>query len=99
MTCFPPSSGPESKKKGGVELLDRIREHIKGDTRPQISSVYHLAIVITSLCVRFVEECQLESKDSLLHTFASSIGTVVSIILSPDENACKLSLQYRQMKK
>lgn len=80
VTCFPPSSGPQSKNKRALELLDRIRGHINDDTHPQISSVYHLATLITSLCVKFVEECQLESKDSLLHTFASSIGTVVSTV-------------------
>jgi hypothetical protein len=80
ITCFPSCWGPEDKKTTGIDLLDKIRKHIH-DTRPEISSVYHLATIITSLCVGYVEQCKGTlpgCQDTLLHMFSSSIGIVVS---------------------
>ncbi|KAH6694848.1 hypothetical protein BKA61DRAFT_256314 [Leptodontidium sp. MPI-SDFR-AT-0119] len=78
ITCFPKSFGGGIKNGRGRELLEQIRTHIHEDTRPQISSIYHLATIITSHCVRFVEECQARipgGNESFLQMFSSSIGT------------------------
>ncbi|KAG4442795.1 hypothetical protein IFR05_001741 [Cadophora sp. M221] len=77
ITCFPKSFGGGIKNGRGRELLEQIRTHIHEDTRPQISSIYHLATIITSHCVRFVEECQARipgGNESLLQMFSSSVG-------------------------
>lgn len=81
ITCFPQRWTQDTESSQRSELLDKIRSHIHEDMRPQISSVYHLATIITSMCVGFVEDCHArlpDGPDSLLHMFASSIGIVVS---------------------
>ncbi|KAL1967139.1 hypothetical protein VTN77DRAFT_3430 [Rasamsonia byssochlamydoides] len=79
ITCFPQNWGGNSKGNRRPELLDKIRSHIHEEMRPQISSVYHLATLITSVCVGFVEDCHARLPDgpeSLFHMFASLIGIV-----------------------
>lgn len=79
ITCFPQRWTQDTESSQRSELLDKIRSHIHEDMRPQISSVYHLATIITSMCVGFVEDCHArlpDGPDSLLHMFASSIGIV-----------------------
>ncbi|KAG9239188.1 hypothetical protein BJ875DRAFT_449161 [Amylocarpus encephaloides] len=76
ITCFPGNWGPEGKNDSRTDLLDTIRTHIRAERRPQISSVYHLVTMITSLCVGYVEHCRADlenCKDSFLHMFVSSI--------------------------
>lgn len=81
ITCFPGSWGPEGKNSNVTELFDTIRKHIHAERRPQISTVYNLAMIISSLCVGYVEQCKADldyCKDSFLYMFASSIGVAVS---------------------
>ncbi|RDL39424.1 uncharacterized protein BP5553_03764 [Venustampulla echinocandica] len=79
VTCFPKSCGGETKESSRRELVDKIRLHIHEDTRPEISSIYHLATVITSLCAGFIEDCHASLPDgpeSFLHMFSGSISIV-----------------------
>jgi hypothetical protein len=72
ITCFPEAWGQ------GHGLLATIRSHIQNEVRPQIYSVYHMAVLIMSICSNFIESCFVAGSDSILHTFANSIGIVVS---------------------
>jgi hypothetical protein len=87
ITCFPEAWGQ------GHGLLATIRSHIQKEVRPQIYSVYHMAVLIMSICLNFIGE-------SLLHTFADSIGIVVSRNqFKAFGNQLTRFNTYRQMKK
>jgi hypothetical protein len=84
ISCFPQNVGLNKVDDLSLDLLYKIRQHIQKDARPQISSVYHLATLITTFCVGFVEDCyagEVNNKESFLRMFSSSIGAVVSFIL------------------
>jgi hypothetical protein len=94
ITCFPETPRVESEREPSTDskatnkeerdegLVNKIRRHIHEDARPQISSVYHLATIIASLCAAEVENYFVDKQgsESFLHMFASSIATVVSIV-------------------
>jgi hypothetical protein len=84
ISCFPQSIDDDKKDDHSHDLLGKILQHIEKDARPRISSVYHLATMITGFCVSFVEDCHDAlghgPKESFLQMFASSIGDVVSSI-------------------
>ncbi|KAI9044309.1 uncharacterized protein KD926_001540 [Aspergillus affinis] len=79
-TCFPHTS--EDLPRDGEQqdsLLDRIRDHINRDMRPQIRTVYHLAALIVSYFVSSIDECQAqtgEGPETLFDMFSGSIGSV-----------------------
>ncbi|KAH8810868.1 hypothetical protein F5884DRAFT_261802 [Xylogone sp. PMI_703] len=78
VTCFPQSIDKDTKSNRH-DLLSRIRSHIHEERRPEISSIYHLASIITCLSVGLVEHCQAELPDgfeSFFQIFTSSIAIV-----------------------
>lgn len=84
ISCFPQNVGLNKVDDLSLDLLYKICQHIQKDARPQITSIYHLAILVTSFCVGFVEDCyagEVNNKESFLRMFSSSIGAVVSFIL------------------
>jgi hypothetical protein len=115
ITCFPEAWGQgqmngvmesNKKKQGqgqGHGLLAKIRSHIQDEVRPQIYSVYHMAVLIMSICSDFIESCPVETDagpEPLLHTFASSIGIVVSHnLFKAFGNQLTRFNTYRQTKK
>jgi hypothetical protein len=81
ITCFPQSSDTQGENGRDVDLLNKIRTHIHDESRPLITSVYHLATIITSFCISHVEDCKAlfgSYEDTLLDMFANSIGILVS---------------------
>jgi hypothetical protein len=84
ITCFPGRWGPDNKHgTSRHDLVNTIRKHIHAERRPQISSVYHMATIIASLCACYIEDCKAgpkDAEDNLLDMFADSIGLAVSDI-------------------
>ena len=71
----------QSASSGGLpDPLEFIRDRIHNDASLEISSVYHLATLITSLCTAFVDQCTADLPDgseSFLQIFANAIGIEV----------------------
>ncbi|KAF2456943.1 hypothetical protein BDY21DRAFT_379872 [Lineolata rhizophorae] len=82
ITCFPPPINDEMECDNTYELLEEIRKQIDNeDIGKHMTSVFHMATVITNVCAGFMDVRKAKLKhgeESMLDMFANSIGQVRS---------------------
>ena len=70
------------------KVLETIQAHLTEKNRPQVKSVYEMAAMITSYCIRFADKCSIkgiaangkEFEESFLQVYASSVSNEVNAI-------------------
>ena len=79
MTSFPRKwTKPDGEHED--DILDRLLQHLRGDKlRRPITSVYDLAVLITTFCTNVFDRTSVSRQLRLHDLFACSIGGVVSI--------------------
>jgi hypothetical protein len=81
ITSFPSHWKPKMEYDGDYELLRRIRSRLYTKSGPAITSVFHLAALIITSCIEFVDNCEVPLEDGnehFLDIYAAATGVVVS---------------------
>lgn len=80
----------QQPKNDPLNVLDGIIEDMNAKTRPPITSVYDLAMLITSRCCGMFDRHRMDDENyQFLDMFESSIGHVVSQILALHFLSCQ----------
>lgn len=83
MTCFP-QRWDQPSSEDPLNVLLGIIEDMNAKTRPPITSVYDLAMLITGRCCGIFDRHRLENENyQFLDMFEIAIGQIVSTLRLP----------------